>query len=385
MNGGFMNIYKRHHYSFILFTSIILILSMLAGCGPSTEDLEAVDYKPLAGDDFEVSTPEEQGLDPMLVAEMYYDAAKLDTIYSLLIVKNGYLVAEKYFNEGSIDLKSNIQSISKSYISALVGLAFEQGCLTSLDQPFLDFFPEYADQIEDPRKEEITIRHLLQMRSGYPWEESHPDLWEGLLTGDWLSMMVHYPLVTDPGTKFHYSNVSTNYLVAIVARACDVELREFAEEHLFAPIGAELGEWWNTEVNEYPIGNCCIHVTARDAAKFGLLYLNDGVFDGKQVISSEWVHDSLQAYSTGEQLEYVPRTGPNFNRMGYGYQWWGLQSGDHEYDAAIGHGGQTMALLDEFDMVIVVIGDPFWLEDGWKYEKQLKNLVADFIASLPSE
>jgi CubicO group peptidase (beta-lactamase class C family) len=210
---------------------------MLVGCSPSTEDLEAVDYKPLAGDDFEVSTPEEQGLDPMLVAEMYYDAAKLDSIYSLLVVKNGYLVAEKYFNEGSIDLKSNIQSISKSYISALVGLAFEQGCLTSLDQPFLDFFPEYADQIEDPRKGEITIRHLLQMRSGYPWEESHKDLWEVMLTSDFLTHMVKFPLVTDPGTKFHYSNASSDWLGVIIARACDVDHREFAEEHLFAPIG----------------------------------------------------------------------------------------------------------------------------------------------------
>jgi CubicO group peptidase (beta-lactamase class C family) len=380
-----MRFSKRHQNRFLIFTSAVLLLSTLVGCGPSAEDLAAVDYTPLPGGYWEVSSPEAEGLDPDMVAKLYYDAAKLDSIYSLLIVKNGYLVAEKYFNEGSIDLKSNIQSLSKSYISALVGLAFEQGCLTSLDQPFLDFFPEYADQIEDPRKEEITIRHLLQMRSGYPWEESHPDLWEGLLTGDWLSMMVHYPLVTDPGTKFHYSNVSTNYLGAIVARACDVELREFAEEHLFAPIGAELGEWWNTEVNEYPIGNCCIHVTARDAAKFALLYLNDGVFDGKQVISSEWVHDSLQSYSTGEQIEYTPRVGPNFDRTGYGYQWWRLQSGDHEYDAMLGHGGQTIALLDEFDMVIVAIGDPFWLEDGWKYGKQLKNLVGNFIASLPSE
>ena len=97
------------------------------------------------------------------------------------------------------------------------------------------------------------------------------------------------------------------------------------------------------------------------------------------------MHDSLQAYSTGKQLEYVPRTGPNFNRTGYGYQWWGLQSGDHKYEAMLGHGGQIIALLDESDMVIVVIGDPFWLEDGLKYEKQLKNLVADFIASLPNE
>jgi CubicO group peptidase (beta-lactamase class C family) len=376
---------RRHQSHFIIFTSAVLLLSTLVGCGPSPKDLAAVDYTPLAGGDWEVSSPEEEGLDPDKVAELYYDSAKLDSIYSLLIVKNDYLVAEKYFNEGSIDLKSNIQSLSKSYISALVGLAFEQGCLTSLDQPFLDYFPEYSGQIEDPRKEEITIRHLLQMRSGYPWEESHADLWEGMLAGDLLSLMVHYPLVTDPGTYFHYSNVSTYFLGAIVARACDVELSEFAEEQLFAPLVAELGEWWPPEKNEYPMGFCCIHVTARDAAKFGLLYLNDGVFDGKQVISSEWVHESLQSYSTGEQLEYVPRVGPNFDRTGYGYQWWRLQSGDHEYDAMLGHGGQTIALLDEFDMVIVAIGDPFWLEDGWKYGKQLKNLVADFIASLPSE
>jgi len=375
---------KWHQHSFFLIFSTILILSMLAACGPSPEDLAAVDYTPLAGGDWEVSSPEAEGLDSDMVAKLYYDAAKLDSIYSLLIVKNGYLVAEKYFNEGSIDLKSNIQSISKSYISALVGLALEQGCLNSLDQPFLDFFPKYADQIEDPRKEEITIRHLLQMRSGYPWEESHPDLWEGMLTGDLLSLMVHYPLVSDPGAVFHYSNVSTYFLGAIVARACDVDLREFAEKQLFAPIGAELGEWWPPEKNEYPMGFCCIHVTARDAAKFGLLYLNDGVFDEKQVISSEWVHDSLQAYSTGEQLEYTPRVGPNFDRTGYGYQWWRFQSGDHESDAMLGHGGQTIALLDEFDMVVVAIGDPFFLEDGWKYGKQLKNLVADFIASLPS-
>jgi CubicO group peptidase (beta-lactamase class C family) len=344
-----------------------------------------VDYTPLPGDGWEVSSPEAEGLDPDMVAKLYYDAAKLDSIYSLLIVKNGYLVAEKYFNEGSIDLKSNVQSVTKSYISALVGLALEQGCLTSLDQPFLDSFPEYADQIEDPRKKEVTIRHLLQMRSGYPWEESHRDLWQGLLTLDYRSLMVHYPLVTDPGTRFHYSNASSDWLGMIVARACDVDHREFAQEHLFAPIGAELGEWWNTEVNEYPKGSCCMHVSARDVAKFGLLYLNDGVFDGKQVISSEWVHDSLQAYSTGEQLEYVPRPGPNFDRAGYGYQWWRLRSGEHEYAAALGHGGQTIALLDELEMVIVAIGDPFWLADGWKYEKQLKNLVGNFITSLPSE
>jgi CubicO group peptidase (beta-lactamase class C family) len=360
----------------------------MVGCGPSPEDLAAIDYAPVPRDEWEVSTPEKQGLDPMLVAELYYDAGKLNSIYSLLIVKNGYLVAEKYFNDGSIDLKSNLQSVGKSYTSALVGLAFDQGCLTSLDQPYLDYFPEYADQIDDPRKKQITIRHLLQMRSGYPWEESDRDLWDTFIKGDFLGLMVHAPLVNDPGTEFHYSNLSSHYLGVIVDRACGTPLRTFAEEQLFEPLGAQLGEWYTTASDDrYPMGCGTIHATARDAAKFGLLYLDDGFFDERQVISSDWVHDSLASYTQNPRTG-TPRVGPNFVRTGYGYQWWSLQSGEHHYSAALGHGGQTIALLDEFDMVIVVTGDPFFLEhnaNAWKYEKQLKNLVADFIASLPSE
>jgi CubicO group peptidase (beta-lactamase class C family) len=157
---------KGRHHSFLLFTSTIVVLSMLVGCGPSTEDLEAVDYTPLSGDDWEVSTPAEQGLDPMLVAEMYYNAAELETIYSLLVIKNGYLIAEDYFNEGSVDQKDRLQSATKSYTSALVGIALEQGCLSSVDQKMLDFFPEVAGKITDPRKEQITIRNMLEMRAG---------------------------------------------------------------------------------------------------------------------------------------------------------------------------------------------------------------------------
>jgi hypothetical protein len=96
---------------FLLFVSLILVSSSLVGCGPSAADLAAVDYAPLQRDDWEVSTPEAQGLDPDLVAELHYDAARLNTIYSLLIVKNGYLVAEKYFNEGSIALLDELDMV----------------------------------------------------------------------------------------------------------------------------------------------------------------------------------------------------------------------------------------------------------------------------------
>ena len=139
---------QAHHSlpgSIFLLTRLCLVLSiLLTGCGPSTADLEAVNYAPLDGDDWPVSTPEVQDLDPMLVARMYAEAAELETIYGLLVIKNGYLIAEEYFNGGALEQKVNVQSVTKSYLSALVGIALDQGCLSSLDQKMLEFFPELA-------------------------------------------------------------------------------------------------------------------------------------------------------------------------------------------------------------------------------------------------
>ncbi len=175
-----MHTSKRRQNSFFLFITVIMVPTSLVGCGPSKEELEAVDYTPLPGDDWKISTPAEQGLDPMLVAELYYNAAELETLYGLLVIKNDHLIAEGYFNDGSINQVSNRQSATKSFTSALVGVALDQGCLSSVDQKMMDFFPELAGQITDPRKNQITIRDLLQMRAGYPWEETTPPYFEKL-------------------------------------------------------------------------------------------------------------------------------------------------------------------------------------------------------------
>jgi CubicO group peptidase (beta-lactamase class C family) len=376
---------QGRQHAFLLITSAILILSMLAGCcGPSTADLEAVDFTPLAREDWKVSTPEEQGLDPMLVAEMYYDAAELETIYSLLVIKNGYLIAEDYFNEGSVDQKDRLQSMTKSYTSALVGIALEEGCISSVDQKMLDFFPEVAGKITDPRKEQITIRNMLEMRAGYPNEETHPDLWAGLLSGRYPPLIEEFPLVNDPGTGFHYSNLTSNWLGIIVDRACGMNLKAYAEEHLFSPLDVEAGEW-GQDAEGHNNGCADLHLTARDAAKFGLLYLNDGVYEGNQIVPADWVHDSLQTYSVNEA--FVKKVG-RFRDIGYGYQWWSADAGKHHVNFAWGHGGQLIVLVDEFDMVIVTTSYPFWLEhddQSWKHEKAIMTMVSEFVNSLPSE
>jgi CubicO group peptidase (beta-lactamase class C family) len=371
-------------------TSVAALLER--GRGPSTEDLETVDYTPLPGDDWKVSTPAEQGLDPRLVAELYHDAARLETLYGLLVIKNGRLIAEGYFNEGSVEQLSNRQSTTKSVTSALVGIALEQGHLSSVDQKMMDFFPEFAGQIDDPRKEQITIRDMLQMRSGYPNEERTAPYLDILFFSDnWhhVPHLVDFPLISDPGAEYSYSNLTSHLLGAIVARACDTDLKSYAQENLFTPIGAEVGDWY-ADADSYNFGCIGIFLTARDMAKFGALYLNDGECEGKQVVSTDWVRESLQRYSEKTHYSgwFSSKKGRYIRDVGYGYQWWSARAGDHRFDYAAGHGGNLIVLLDDLDMIIVTTADPLHElpgASGWKYEGAIIDVVGKFIKSLPSE
>ena len=391
MKGDLLYISERHQHFLLISTILILILSMLSGCGPSTEDLEAVDYTPLPGDDWEVSTPAEQGIDPKLVAELYYKAAELETLYGLLVIKNDQLIAEEYFNGGSVDEMFDRASATKSFTSALVGIALDQGCLSSVDQMMIDFFPEFAGELDDPRKEQITIQDLLQMRGGYPDEEYTPPYMEILYFSDnWhhIPHLVDFPLTSEPGTEFAYSNLTSHLLGVIVARACDTDLQSFAQQHLFSPINAEVGDWY-PDADDYRLGNMGIFVKARDMAKFGSVFLHGGEYQGDQVISANWVMDSLQRYSEGIKRggEISSRYG-SFRDLGYGYQWWSARVGKHNFNYAAGHGGNYIILLDELDMIIVTTADPMhgvFGGESWKHEGAINNLVGEFINSLPSE
>jgi len=361
---------------------------------PSPEELAGVDYTPLPGN-WKVSTPAAQGLDARLVAELYRYAGTLSTLYGLLVIKHDHLVAERYFNAGSIDQLSGRQSATKSFTSALVGVALDRGCLSSVDQKLLEFFPELAEQIVDPRKRRITIRHLLQMRGGYPWEERVPPHFELLFFTDnwhWLPHIVDFPLTDDPGAAFGYSNLTSHLLGVIVARACDTDLKSFAQAHLLAPIGAEVGAW-TADPDGYNWGWGELHVTARDMARFGALYLHDGRYQDRQVLPADWVTASLHRYSEGmydnawhdERSHYQ---GPYLRDVGYGYQWWSGRFGEHQFDFAWGHGGNLIILLHELDMIVVTTADPLYEHpstSGWPFEVAIINLVGRFIRSLPTE
>ena len=366
------------------FVLPICSLLMLTACASrlSAEQLSSVDYTPITTGLWPVSTPDEQDLDPNLVAALYYNASQLETAYGLLVFKNGHLIAEDYFNIGTPTLKVNIHSVTKSITSALVGIAIEEGCLTGVDQKMMDFFPEYKDQITDPRKYDITIQQMLQMRAGYPWEESTPELMDLLFTGFHNDTLVHVPLVRDPGSDSEYSNLTSHILGMIVSRACGTNLKSFAQTNLFDPLDIEPGFWQRDWDGNY-LGFSDLNLSALDLAKFGLLYANDGSYEGNQIVPAAWVNESLQSYS---KTTWKYRVGRNWKANEYGYQWWSIKAGKHRYNMAWGHGGQQVILIDDLDMVVVLLVDPLHLQHGdepWRIEKANLNLIADFVASLP--
>jgi CubicO group peptidase (beta-lactamase class C family) len=255
----------------------------------------------------------------------------------------------------------------------------------------LELFPEQADRVADPRKREITVRQMLQMQAGYGWEGSDSVRWNGLIGGDYLPLIADFPLDRDPGTEFDYSNVTSHLLGVVVARACETDLLSFARERLFDPIGVEPGTW-DRDPNGYRYGHAGLHLTARDMARFGLLYLNHGAWEGHQVVPADWVGASLTGYSSDINTAGVRAgtIGRYFREVEYGYQWWSAGVGGRRFDFAWGHGGQMIILLHDLGMVLVVTSDPFHRpiredHEAWKHEQANFNLIGRFIGSLPQE
>ena len=331
-------------------------------------------------DGWQVSTPEQQGVDPEKIREAYQKAQILDNIYSLLVVKNGFLVAEKYFNGQDISMANSIASVTKSFNSALAGIALREGVLTGLDRKMADFFPEIDWQDAEPRKSQITIRQILQMRSGYPWEEADGYLDDLFSRSNWIPLLAEFPLQADPGARWGYSNFMAHMMAVILSRAAGRSLLSFAQEFLFEPLEISVA-YWPTDSLGYYHGSGDMRFTPRDLARFGQLYLDQGLFNGRQVIPAEWVEASFQIYSP---TTYGREIMSAIRQLGYGYFWWSGVSGAHQFRYAWGHGGQMIAVIGDLNMVIVATAapQPGFDNAAWQKEKAVLELVGRLITSL---
>jgi len=359
------------------------IAAAAGGCNrrsPAASSAPANHTPVVADDGWPVSTAEAQGLSAARLDDVYRAAGQLGNLYSLVVVKNGFLVGEQYFNGSDRTQASHTASVTKSLTSALVGLLFRDRILTSLDQKMAPFFPEIDWQQIDPRKREITIGQLLQMRSGYPWEERSGDLAAVAFAANKIPLIEQIPLAADPGTDFNYSNLGAHLLGIVVSRASGQSLASLAQTSIFDALGGRIAGW-PTDALGYNTGYGDVQLTARDMAKFGLLYLNGGQYAGRQILPSAWIAASLQPASLNV---YGRPMLDDVRELDYGFMWWSGDAGPHGVDFAWGHGGQLIVLVSDLRMVVVAKArpQPGFDNASWQQESAVMNLVFHFVASL---
>ena len=304
------------------------------------------DYWPTT--EWRVSSLTEHCLDPEKVeqAVRYFESGK--KARSLLIVRHGELVYENYF--GSI-LKpgrtANVYSVTKSVLSALVGIAMDQGLLDSLDHKVIEYFPEYFYPKTDPRMTQVTLRHLLTMSTGFLWVENGPIETKWLDSDNWVEAAINLKFVDQPGAVFIYSSANTQLLSGVLTRLTGESLIAYAQHNLFTPLGIPASRWsWGLDDHGYATGGFGMNLHPRDMARFGYLYLNQGYWDGQQIISPEWIQESTQSQisiDTGSEA--------------YGYLWWIHPRQDHPAFEALGYGGQNIYVVPDLDLVVTMTSD----------------------------
>lgn len=323
---------------------ICLLLFLFSACGKPDTPIPVKDkneYWPTNG--WRSASPEDHGLDNEQLEAMFAYIEKHGiNLHSLLIVKDGYIVAEQYYSGFDQNTPHVQYSVTKSFVSSLVGIAMEEGHISSVDQKVLDVFPELTINRNDPQKAGMTIEDILTMRTGLDWTEGDTGYYALMESANPTAYMLSLPLVDEPGTDFRYCSGCSYLLSAIIQESTETNTLTFAETKLFEPLGITSFTWEKLQ-NGVPNGGWGLHLTPRQMAKFGYLYLNNGVWDGQQVVPQSWIKASIQPGN------------PASPYTDYGYQWWIYP--DLNIYAAQGLYGQKIYVIPENDMVVVMTAE----------------------------
>lgn len=311
---------------------------------------EPATYWPTEG--WKTSTPEQQGMDSeKLVEALDYIKEEDIRIHSLLIIRNGYVITDAYFYPFAGGSIHDTASVTKSFTSTLTGIAISEGHISGVEKPVLSFFPDRTVENVDARKEAMTLEDLLTMRSGFecvndPFEATLSQMRE---SPDWVQFTLDLPMVEEPGTKFVYCSCNSHLLSGIIREATGMSEQDYANGTLFGPLGISNVSWpTDPQGNNHGWGD--LRLTPPDMAKLGYLYLNNGTWDGEQIVPAEWVAESTQKKVSLEEGD------------GYGYQWW--VSGDVPgiYEAR-GRGGQRIIVWPDKKIIVVTTGGGFEPDD----------------------
>ena len=305
------------------------------------------------------------GFDPFALAVAVDRAADLRPLTSLLVARDTTTVAEIYFNGRGPADAANLKSASKSVLSALTGIALADGALESVDQPIGPFFPTLL--ADAPRKQRITIDHLLTQQAGLE-STSFGNYGEWVASDDWVADALRRPMADRPGGDMIYSTGNTHLLGAVLADATGQSLRAYAQERLFDPLGVRIRSWQQAPTGRYFGGNN-LALTPRGMLRFGQLYLNDGRFNGTQILPADWIDCSWRTYVRS-----------TYHGHQYGYLWFTHDFAGEQVAFAWGYGGQYIFVVPRLDLVVVCTSSlrnrPRGSDD---HNEQLLRLLADHL------
>ncbi|GAB6106669.1 serine hydrolase domain-containing protein [Fusibacter bizertensis] len=315
--------------------------------------------------EWRVLSPQDSGMDgDKLMALDAHIKSQYKNINGIVIVKNGYIVHERYYNGYTETDVHHVASVTKSITSALIGIAIDKGAIKSVDEKVLSFFPDYPCEADDFLKKAVRLKHLLTMTAPFPfsWKEgdtrSHEPLDRLRRQKDWVRYTLD--LLGQKGQlgQFQYYTAGTHLLSAIITKATGKTMLEYANQELFRPLGmkeipddamksfsleAVFGKeikGWSKDPQGITAGGFGLTLTPRDMARFGFLYINRGRWEQKQIISKEWILESL-----------------GMNANNYGYLWWLRDEKGLFSFSALGSGGNVICCIPEKDIVVAIASE----------------------------
>jgi CubicO group peptidase (beta-lactamase class C family) len=317
-----------------------------------------------SGSGRQAAPPEQPTLDAVAAT-----AANVPRLHSLLVSHHGSLILERYLNGRRATQHANVKSVSKSVISALVGIAIEQKHIPSVREPINTYFSDLLRAPAEAPKRAITVEDLLTMRSGLE-STSGRSYGAWVTSKNWVRFVLTRELETAPGAEMEYSTGNTHLLSAILTRATKRSTWQYAQEVLAKPLGFSLARWPQDPQGVFFGGNDMLF-TPRQLLAFGEMYLNRGRHLNRQVVPSRWVDDSL-----------VPRGRSDFNDQLYGYGWWMREFAGEQSFFAWGFGGQYVFVIPSLQLVVVTTSSTATGEERRGHRRTIFGLLEQIIESV---
>ncbi len=308
------------------------------------------------GDGWTTSSLKAQQADSTLIYGFFNQFINEKTkVHSILLVKDGELVLEEYYDGYSHSKQHDLRSVTKSIRAILMGIAIDKGFIDDINDPISKYLTHPVPKKNlDDRKKDISIKHLLTMSSGLDcndWDKKSKGQEDKVYKKkNWLQYTLDLPMINDPGTVSTYCSMGAILVAEIISQASGMDIVEFAQEYLFTPLGISNVSWGHTSKKEVISSGKRLYMTPRNMAKIGQLILNEGTWDENQIVSAQWIQEAT-----------TPKT--KITGIDYGYFWLNIPSQVNGQliisKTATGNGGQYIMVIPELNMIAVFTGGAY--------------------------